>query len=100
VPSKDPIQRFEDIPENVALIEEFTAGMDLAGFTEDLKTSDAAERCLVGRFSKTYPPIWLGIACVVGQDGILCGDWQSPLCGYRQRLRQAGPSGRPQSAAD
>jgi len=29
VPSKDPAQRFEDILENIALIEEFTAGMDL-----------------------------------------------------------------------
>jgi uncharacterized protein with HEPN domain len=40
VPSKDPSQRFEDIPENVALIEEFTAGMDLTAFTEDLNTSN------------------------------------------------------------
>jgi uncharacterized protein with HEPN domain len=46
VPSKDPIQRFENILENVALMEEFTAGMDVAAFTEDLKTSNAAERCL------------------------------------------------------
>jgi uncharacterized protein with HEPN domain len=27
VPSKDPTQRFEDILENIVLIEEFTAGM-------------------------------------------------------------------------
>jgi uncharacterized protein with HEPN domain len=46
VPSKDPIQRFEDILENIALIEEFTAATDLTAFTEDLKTSNAAERCL------------------------------------------------------
>jgi uncharacterized protein with HEPN domain len=46
VPSKDPAQRFEDILSNIALIEEFTAGMDLSGFTQDLKTSNAAERCL------------------------------------------------------
>ena len=46
MPSKDPIRRFEDILENIALIEEFTAGMDLTVFTEDLKTSNAAERCL------------------------------------------------------
>ena len=46
MPSKDPIQRFEDILENIVLIEEFTAGMDLTTFREDLKTSNAAERCL------------------------------------------------------
>jgi uncharacterized protein with HEPN domain len=46
VPSKDPIQRFEDILENVARIEEFTAGMDLTVFSADLKTSNASERCL------------------------------------------------------
>ena len=36
MPSKDPTQRFEDILENITLIEEFTAGMDLTAFTEDL----------------------------------------------------------------
>jgi uncharacterized protein with HEPN domain len=46
VPSRDPVQRFEDILENIVRIEEFTAGMDLTAFTEDLKTSNAAERCL------------------------------------------------------
>lgn len=57
MPSKDPIQRFEDILENVALIEEFTAGMDLAAFTEDLKTSNAAERCLE-RISEAAKTRW------------------------------------------
>ena len=46
MPSKDPTQRFEDILENIALIEQFTAGMDLTAFTEDLKTSNAVERYL------------------------------------------------------
>jgi uncharacterized protein with HEPN domain len=44
VPSKDPIQRFEDILENINRIENFTAGMDLTAFVEDLKTSNATER--------------------------------------------------------
>ena len=44
MPSKGPTQRFEDILENIALIEEFTAGMDLTAFTEDLKTSNGVER--------------------------------------------------------
>jgi uncharacterized protein with HEPN domain len=46
VPSKDPIQRFEDILENVARIEKFTAGMDSDAFMGDPKTYDAVERCL------------------------------------------------------
>jgi len=46
VPSKNPIQRFEDILENIILIEEFTKGMDLDAFLEDLKTRNAAERCM------------------------------------------------------
>jgi uncharacterized protein with HEPN domain len=44
--SEDPIQRFEDILENVSLTEEFTRGMDLNAFLGDLKTRDATERCL------------------------------------------------------
>ncbi len=46
MPSKDPIQRFEDIPENIILIEDFTRGMDLNAYLEDLKTRNATERCL------------------------------------------------------
>jgi len=46
VPSKDPLQRFEDILENVVLIEGFTSGMDLTAYLEDFKTRNATERCL------------------------------------------------------
>jgi uncharacterized protein with HEPN domain len=46
VPSKDPILRLEDILENISRIEAFTAGMDGVAFVEDLKTSNATERCL------------------------------------------------------
>jgi len=46
VPSKDPIQRFEDIRENITRIEAFTAGMDANAFMADAKTYDAVERCL------------------------------------------------------
>jgi uncharacterized protein with HEPN domain len=46
VPSKDPIQRFADILENIILIEEFTRGMDLNAYQEDLKTRNATERCM------------------------------------------------------
>ena len=46
MPSKDPIQRFNDILENIIRIEEFTAGMDVSAFVGDPKTYDAVERCL------------------------------------------------------
>jgi uncharacterized protein with HEPN domain len=45
VPSEDPVQRFEDILENIVRIEGFIVGMDSATFVKDLKTSDATERC-------------------------------------------------------
>ena len=43
---RGPAKRFEDILANIILIEEFTAGMDLAAFAQDPKTSNASERCL------------------------------------------------------
>ena len=46
MPFKDPVQRFEDIAENICRIEEFTVGMDLNAFMADPKTYDAAERWL------------------------------------------------------
>jgi uncharacterized protein with HEPN domain len=46
VPSSDPILRFEDILDNILLIEQFTAGMDMEAFSQDLRTSNAVERCL------------------------------------------------------
>jgi uncharacterized protein with HEPN domain len=45
VPSKDPVQRFQDIFENPR-IEGHTAGMNAAAFLEDHKTYDVVERCL------------------------------------------------------
>ena len=46
MPSKKPTQRLEDILQNIELIGDFTAGMDFAAFTKDLKTTIAVERCL------------------------------------------------------
>lgn len=46
MPSKDVAQRFEDILENIILIEEFTGGMDAKKFLEDSKTRNATERCM------------------------------------------------------
>lgn len=46
MPSRDPVQRFEDILQNIELIEEFTAGLTESTFTQDRKTVYATERCL------------------------------------------------------
>jgi uncharacterized protein with HEPN domain len=46
VPSSDPVQRLEDILENIIRIEKYTADMDCTSFLEDHKTYDAVERCL------------------------------------------------------
>ena len=46
MPSSNPEQRFQDILDNIARIEKYTAGMNSESFTEDLKTYDAVERCL------------------------------------------------------
>ncbi len=62
MPSKDPVQRFEDILENILLIEEFTNGMDLNAFLEDLKTRDATERCMerISEAAKKLGELWMG----------------------------------------
>jgi uncharacterized protein with HEPN domain len=44
VPSSDPILRFEDILDNILLIEQFTAGMDMEAFSQDLKTSKCSRK--------------------------------------------------------
>ena len=45
MPSSEPVQRFEDIPDNTGRIEDYTAGMNAATFLEDSKTYEAVERC-------------------------------------------------------
>ena len=44
--SDNPVQRFQDILDNIALIEKFTYGMSADDFSSDAKTSNATERCL------------------------------------------------------
>ncbi len=46
MPSKDPLQRFRDILENIDRIEGYTGGMDAGSFLADTRTYDAVERCL------------------------------------------------------
>jgi hypothetical protein len=56
VPSKDPIQRFEDILDNAILILEFTKGMDVNSFLDDFKTRNATEPCLerIGEAARSW----------------------------------------------
>lgn len=46
MPSKNPVQRFEDILDNIGLIKEYTRGVSYDGYVADRKTRDAVERCL------------------------------------------------------
>ncbi len=46
MPSDRPAIRFQDILENVWLIQSYTDGMDRAAFDADRRTRDAVERCL------------------------------------------------------
>jgi len=47
LPSSDPIQRFNDIIENIEAIERFTSGLDLRGFSEADQTIRAAKYSLL-----------------------------------------------------
>jgi uncharacterized protein with HEPN domain len=47
VPSSDPIQRFNDIVENIDRIERFTAGMDLRAFAAAEQTVFAVKYALL-----------------------------------------------------
>ena len=46
MPSKNPIQRLNDILENIRLIKNYTRGASHDTFNADQKTKDAVERCL------------------------------------------------------
>ena len=46
MPSNDPLRRFQDILDNIARIQQYTAGMNCDAFMADPKTYDAVERCL------------------------------------------------------
>jgi len=47
VPSDDPIQRFQDILDNIACIEEFTAGMDLDAFSRNNQALYAVKHAML-----------------------------------------------------
>ena len=46
MPSKDPIQRLEDIRENITRVRRHVERMDEEAFLRDAKTQDAVERCI------------------------------------------------------
>jgi uncharacterized protein with HEPN domain len=46
LPSKNPVQRFEDILDNIRLIKDYTRGGSYGSYLADRKTRDAVERCL------------------------------------------------------
>jgi len=47
VPSSDPLQRFQDILDNIARIERFTAGLNLQTFRENEQVLFAVEHALL-----------------------------------------------------
>ena len=80
MPSRDPVARFDDILENIARIERYTAGMAPSSFVADSKTVDAVERCL-SRISEAA--VKLGV-----EAETLCPDvpWRD-IRGLGNRLR-------------
>jgi uncharacterized protein with HEPN domain len=46
LPSKNPVQRFEDILRNIDLVKKYTRGISYGSYIADQKTRDAVERCL------------------------------------------------------
>lgn len=46
MPSNDPVQRFQDILDNIGLIKEYARGASYDSYVRDRKTRDAVERCL------------------------------------------------------
>jgi uncharacterized protein with HEPN domain len=46
VPSSNPRIRFQDIVDNIRLIQSYVHGMDGTAFESDRRTRDAVERCL------------------------------------------------------
>jgi len=85
MPSNDPVQRFDDILENIGRIRRYTEGMEEAGFLKDTKTIDAVERCvermaeavrkLGDRFDTDYPD--LELPALRGFGNVLRHDYDS-----------------------
>jgi uncharacterized protein with HEPN domain len=64
LPSSDPLQRFDDIIENIARIERFTQGMNMRAFAGSEQTIHAVKYALL----------------IVSEAAIKLGDTASALC--------------------
>jgi hypothetical protein len=68
VPSNHPVQRFEDILDNIARIEGFTAGMDGGAFVENEQALFAVKHALL-IISESGGEVWrFGIGIVSGHS--------------------------------
>ena len=64
MPSSDPVQRFENILDNIFRIERFTAGMDLQAFRENEETVYASKHALL----------------IISEAAVKLGDLAPQLC--------------------
>ena len=73
MPSKDPVERFADILENITLIEEFTRGMDLNASSEICRRTmrprgawngSVKLRRNRGKWRSNFVPLFRGPMCV------------------------------------
>jgi uncharacterized protein with HEPN domain len=64
VPSRDPVQRFEDILQNIARIERFTAGMNFAAFSQNEQALFAVNHALL----------------IISEAAVKLGDLAAQLC--------------------
>lgn len=64
MPSRDPVQRFEDILQNINRIERFTEGMDLAAFSRNEQALFAVDHALL----------------IISEAAVKLGDLAAQLC--------------------
>jgi uncharacterized protein with HEPN domain len=64
VPSSDPVQRFQDILDNIFRIERFTAGLDFQAFHENEETLYASKHALL----------------IISEAAVKLGDLAPELC--------------------
>ncbi len=76
MPSSDPIQRFQNILENIARIEQYTDGIDLPAFMSDHKTYDAVE----SHGQKYVPSETSSVTNMTGWKEIAFGSWLKMIC--------------------
>lgn len=80
MPTERPLVRLRDILENIESIQDYTRGLDLAGFLKSRITIDAVERCL-SRISEAAAKIG-----PVAEEILPGHDWRG-IRGIGNRLR-------------